>query len=227
MYDLIFKLQSYIRLLTMLSKSFLALLILFNSKAIAQVLPAQCAQISLYTACTTEARQRLDQCGQNLTGGVPNQTFYDCQCKEMTSIQTCFTYCPDSPEIQAQLPTEEANAKAWCNTADNMRKNTPTTTTSTSLSNTSSRSTSTSSTSSKSTVSGVTSTTTPTNQNQNIGGNNGVATSTTSSLRYGPSSTLNLASDGVKIEINLTQPWFFQGMLIFFLVLFASSCMFG
>jgi hypothetical protein len=93
-------------------------------------IPMQCSQISLYNACVTSARQRIDSCGQSLEGGVPDLDFYDCQCKEMTSIESCFWHCPDSPEIMAQLSNEQANAQAWCRQASEMRSNQPPSTTS-------------------------------------------------------------------------------------------------
>lgn len=83
-------------------------------------LPQLCAEITQFTGCTTLARQRVDGCSQNVTS-VPNLDFYDCQCRELTSVESCYTYCPDSPEIQLQLPNEKANAEAWCNQAKNMR----------------------------------------------------------------------------------------------------------
>src|SRR6478735_3404219 len=93
-------------------------LLAFLSIAYGQLLPQLCAQIDQFTACTTSARQRVDTCGQKITS--PNVTFYECQCTELTSIEKCFTYCPDSPDIQLQLPNEQANAKAWCEQAKRM-----------------------------------------------------------------------------------------------------------
>lgn len=146
-----------------------------------QQLPQQCAQIALHTSCINEAHQRVDQCGQNLKNGVPDLTFYDCQCKELTSIEKCFWYCNDSPEIMAKLPNEQANAKAWCDQATNMRKNMPITT---------SKSVPTSTIAS-------TKSPTPTTSSGNGDGGSSVnnPTSTTSRKNYGPSSTLDLTSD--------------------------------
>jgi len=112
-----------------MTKTWIPVATLLLHCATAQQLPQQCTQISLFNACVTAGRQRVDACGQNLPGGVPNISYYDCQCKELTSIETCYTYCPDSPEIQAQLPNEVANAKAWCDTANTMRLNAPSSTT--------------------------------------------------------------------------------------------------
>jgi|SRR6478609_3922945 len=151
-------------------------------------LPQQCAQIAVFTQCTTDGRQRVDKCSQNLnSGGVPGQSFYDCQCKELTSIASCYWYCNDSPEILSQLPTDQANAKAWCDQAENMRRNQLSTTTTTSK--TVSIPTTTQNTSSTTTTHKSSSTT-------STGGNGGedAPTTTTTKKTYGPSSTLDLSS---------------------------------
>jgi hypothetical protein len=98
------------------------------TNVLTQPLPPQlCSQIKQFDACTTATRQRVDGCSRNVSS-VPNLAFYDCQCKELTSIQTCYTYCSDSPDIQRQLPNEQDNAKAWCDQASSMRAAQPTTT---------------------------------------------------------------------------------------------------
>jgi hypothetical protein len=84
-----------------------------------------CAQ---FTACTTAVRQRVDGCSQNLTS-VPNVAFYDCQCRELSSIVTCYTYCPGDTDIQRNLPNEKSNADAWCSQASSMHAAQPTSTT--------------------------------------------------------------------------------------------------
>lgn len=142
-----------------------------------QALAPQCAQISLYNACTTQARQRVDACGQNLKTGVPDLTYYDCQCKELTSVTTCFWYCPDSPEIMAELPDEQSNAKKWCDQAANMRLNSPATT--------SSQVSSPTSLSSVTTISSAT----PFFTGTSFG-----STSTTTSNSYQPTATVDLTS---------------------------------
>lgn len=90
---------------------FTLVLLAFLPYFVLSQVPQQCAQITLYNGCLTAARQRVNACGQNLKTGVPDLTYYDCQCKELTSALTCFLSCPDSPEIMDQLPTEQANAK--------------------------------------------------------------------------------------------------------------------
>ncbi len=82
--------------------------------------PQLCTQVDRFTACITSARQRIDACS-NAVVGTPTVTFYECQCTELTSIQSCYSICPEDPQLQMQLPNEQANAKAWCGQSSSMR----------------------------------------------------------------------------------------------------------
>lgn len=94
--------------------------VLFVTTTYAQQPPQLCNQISVFTACVTGARQRVDACGTGLSS-VPTVAFYECQCTELTSIQSCYSICPEDPQLQMQLPNEQANAKAWCTQSETMR----------------------------------------------------------------------------------------------------------
>jgi hypothetical protein len=88
----------------------------------------QCALIDQYNSCINAGNERVAACGTNLPNGVPDLNYYNCQCKQLTSIELCFWYCSDSTEIQQQLPGATSNAQAWCSQAAFMQANTPSTT---------------------------------------------------------------------------------------------------
>ena len=154
----------------------------------AQQLPQQCAKIADYTSCVNDANQRVENCGQSLPGGIPDLKYYECQCTELTSIETCFSYCPDSPEIQQQLPNAVSNAKAWCDLANNMKKSQTTTS-----STTSKQTLATLPTPSKTTQE-ISSTTASSSSSIGNGGVPATSSTTTSGTHYGPSSTLVFGS---------------------------------
>lgn len=84
-----------------------------------QQTPQLCANQSTYQDCQLKARNAIAQCSSNVVN-VPDAAFYDCQCKALSSGIQCYWYCQDDPQLQMQLPVDQANANAACSYANQM-----------------------------------------------------------------------------------------------------------
>jgi hypothetical protein len=80
-----------------------------------------CSQIDNFSACVNAARLRISACSSAVVS-VPNFEYYQCQCTEYTTIESCYSYCPDSPEMQLQLRTEKETQGSVCAQMDSFRK---------------------------------------------------------------------------------------------------------
>lgn len=114
---------------------FYVLILIFSCKQ-ATSQPQLCYQIVNFNDCVNKSSLKVAGCS-GLVKSVPTQAFYDCQCQAYTEQQSCYSYCPDDPQLQLQLVTMMANANSICKASTDMKLiNSSTTTTTPSVTKT-------------------------------------------------------------------------------------------
>lgn len=82
--------------------------------------PKICSNMTQFQQCVDNGRYKISVCSQKVVT-VPTYEYYECQCTEYLMIQTCYTYCPDDPQLQLQLLTEKSVANSVCSQMDMMK----------------------------------------------------------------------------------------------------------
>jgi hypothetical protein len=74
--------------------------------------PQLCSKPTEYSQCTNEAHLAMADCSS--ASVEPNRSLYACLCDAHQQLMTCYSICPDDPNLQLQRVSVEQNMDSSC-----------------------------------------------------------------------------------------------------------------